>query len=656
MNQFNFEKEMVYGKKHLHKLSYDIDNYNLSEIVTHLFGFDLSESHDYAKQKYNVFTEIGKDTNTEFHKQFYEKLDSGWEEFVTTYEKFIQDVILPYLNLDEALVQMYPSFRVQLPDNVAITKKHFDSDEKHNHPKGEINFVYAITDMFDSNTISVETMPRLEKFERIVLNKGECISFNGNNCSHFNEINKTGKTRMSFDFRVLPLNYYDASYNNVSATKKIRYVEGGYYKRFKRISEKNYYSLDYWFNNTVHDEWDQGKENYYVHEFYEKIIMQLDIPNGKIVVLGTHNCHSFDKLCKHFGYDRCVGYDLHNPTNHPNVIIKDCMTLSDDDTIDIAFCHNDLGNYSTTPKLKEHGQKWASKNIITGGYMLSNNNFNRAKVNNIGIMKTNNFEIYQLSELQVKYDLTNLEYSRIEGYMLSKKRENDIWNKEKHKFNNVMLKYNVSDAWDIVDLFEKKIANYAGSKYAVSVDNCTNALFLCIKYLDYYGSIKIPSRTYCSVPCTIINAGCSVIFEDIEWSGAYQLKPLPLYDGAVRFRRNMYKKDTFHCLSFHIRKHLPIGKGGMILCDDENAYKWFRTARYEGRHIADGISYKEDILEDIGWNMYMTPEQAARGIELFEKIGDDNPDQESSGTCKDLSKFKCYTNLHPEGYSGSPNH
>ena len=48
-----------------------------------------------------------------------------------------------------------------------------------------------------------------------------------------------------------------------------------------------------------------------------------DIPkDGKIVVLGTHNCYTFDKLCKYFGYNRCVGYDLHNPTNHPNVIIK----------------------------------------------------------------------------------------------------------------------------------------------------------------------------------------------------------------------------------------------------------------------------------------------------------------------------------------------
>ena len=44
-------------------------------------------------------------------------------------------------------------------------------------------------------------------------------------------------------------------------------------------------------------------------------------------------------------------------------------------------------------------------------------------------------------------------------------------------------KYKLSDPWDVVDLFEKKLAHYAGSQYAVAVDNCTDALFLCLKYL-----------------------------------------------------------------------------------------------------------------------------------------------------------------------------
>ena len=225
----------------------------------------------------------------------------------------------------------------------------------------------------------------------------------------------------------------------------------------------------------------------------------------------------------------------------------------------------------------------------------------------------------------------------------------DIWDKEKELFNNVIEKYNVTDAWGVVDIFEKKIAEYAGSKYAVSVDNCTNAIFLCLKYIKASGKVTIPSRTWISVPCCINHAGCEVAFEDVEWSGMYQLKPYNIYDGAVRMKKGMYKQNTFHCLSFHIRKHIPIGKGGMILTDDKKAYDWFRTVRYEGRTISsDGINYmlyKDDPILSMGWNMYMTPEQAAKGLELFEKIIDDNPDQESSGTCKDLSKLKIYNSL-----------
>ncbi len=40
----------------------------------------------------------------------------------------------------------------------------------------------------------------------------------------------------------------------------------------------------------------------------------------------------------------------------------------------------------------------------------------------------------------------------------------------------------MKDVWENIELFEELIANYAGSKYAVAVDSCTNALFLSAKY------------------------------------------------------------------------------------------------------------------------------------------------------------------------------
>ena len=137
-----------------------------------------------------------------------------------------------------------------------------------------------------------------------------------------------------------------------------------------------------------------------------------------------------------------------------------------------------------------------------------------------------------------------------------------------------------------------------------------------------------------------IHSGCQVKFEEVEWTGAYQLKPYPVWDAATRMRKGMYVKDSFYCLSFHRRKHIPIGKGGMILTNDKEAYDWFKVARYEGRHI-DKL-YKDDTFDIIGWNMYMPPEQAAEGLRLFEEIKDYNDDLETSGAHKDLSHFPMY--------------
>tara|TARA_R110002153_G_scaffold196899_2_gene350288 strand:+ start:186 stop:590 length:405 start_codon:yes stop_codon:yes gene_type:complete len=120
----------------------------------------------------------------------------------------------------------------------------------------------------------------------------------------------------------------------------------------------------------------------------------------------------------------------------------------------------------------------------------------------------------------------------------------------------------------IVQLFEEEIADYTGAPYAVSVDSCTNAIFLCMEYQKYKNNltkqIHIPSKTYLSVPQSIIHAGFEPVFDisKNEWKGIYQLYPLPIYDSAKRFTSNMYLEGTFMCLSFHIKKQLKIGKGG----------------------------------------------------------------------------------------------
>lgn len=202
--------------------------------------------------------------------------------------------------------------------------------------------------------------------------------------------------------------------------------------------------------------------------------------------------------------------------------------------------------------------------------------------------------------------------------------------------------YEIDDARDAVTIFENKIAAYAGSRYAIAVDSCTDALFLSLKFLKASKEITFPSRTYVSAPMAAVLAGCDVKFIDYAWSGIYYLDPYPVVDSAVRFTKNMYESGTLQCLSFQIKKRLPIGKGGMILTDDPEANSWLRAASFEGRHL--DVPYDKDEFEVIGWNMYMTPEDAARGVLLFDQLSEHHPDGCTHLDYHDLTTKKIFKN------------
>jgi dTDP-4-amino-4,6-dideoxygalactose transaminase len=198
--------------------------------------------------------------------------------------------------------------------------------------------------------------------------------------------------------------------------------------------------------------------------------------------------------------------------------------------------------------------------------------------------------------------------------------------------------------YKIVRMFEEEIALYTGAPYAISVDSCTNALFLACKYLEVK-EVTIPSRTYLSVPMSILNAGGEVVFDTTpsanHWTGIYQLKPYPIYDAAKRLTAGMYLQGTIMCLSFHIKKHLGIGKGGMILTDNTAAMEWFKKARYEGRSEK---FYKEDVIESLGWNMYMTPQEAAHGLALLQNYPEHNRDLDEVNGYRDLTELPVFKN------------
>lgn len=207
--------------------------------------------------------------------------------------------------------------------------------------------------------------------------------------------------------------------------------------------------------------------------------------------------------------------------------------------------------------------------------------------------------------------------------------------------------------YKITEDFEKALSDYTGAPYVVTVDNQSNALFLALYYENHVkGSISskeigIPARTYPSVPCEIIHAGLKVAFEPVNGKtlrGAYQLKGTNVWDSALRFTSDMYIPESHMCVSFTgPYKHFKLSKGGAILTDSHPAYLWFKRARYSGRREC---SYHDDYFDMLGWNFYMMPELAARGLllmnQFYEMDGTKKTNEDLELPYPDLSRFKVY--------------
>lgn len=205
--------------------------------------------------------------------------------------------------------------------------------------------------------------------------------------------------------------------------------------------------------------------------------------------------------------------------------------------------------------------------------------------------------------------------------------------------------YEWEDPRDIVGLFENKLAEYAGSKFAVLTDSCSNALFLAMKLRGVHGPIDIPAQTYVSLPMQIHHAGATPVFRDLEWSGLYQLGETGIWDSAARFTRNMFVGNgALQCLSFQIKKRLPIGRGGAILTDDPEEYAKLKYMSYDGRDLT--LPYSSEVhVKSLGWHCYMTPEDAARGILLMDMLPEVNDDTMTHDHYPDLRAWPLVMNL-----------
>ena len=224
---------------------YDTKKFYFEELVRKLFKIDkLSNVHKLVSKTSSELFSNANDDSTELHSIFYNKLNSEWLEFSSMYEEFIKTVIMDIFDVDTLVCQSKPTFRVQLPNNIAVggntgdSKEkygwHKDSDEEYNHPLTEKNFIVPLTNSRDTASVYIETYPNSDKFKPAKMNVGEVFNFCGAKCVHGNKPNITGASRVSFDFRVILKEDYDEHLVRESKLTNKKFIVGEYYKLLNR--------------------------------------------------------------------------------------------------------------------------------------------------------------------------------------------------------------------------------------------------------------------------------------------------------------------------------------------------------------------------------------------------------------------------------------
>jgi ectoine hydroxylase-related dioxygenase (phytanoyl-CoA dioxygenase family) len=202
-------------------VNYNTEKFPFRKIVQEILKQEnLEKIHEV--QNYELFVR-GTDQSTEWHKLYYSELD----KFLPTYVEFIHEVIKPIFG-EDIVYQKIPTFRTQLVNNLGVFEFHKDKTYKHNTE--EINFFLPFTDAYMSNTIWVESEEDKGDYSPMNALYGQVVMWDGCNLRHGNKQNNTLNTRVSCDFRVIPLSKYTEEENEGTIYTKMKFIIGDYYE------------------------------------------------------------------------------------------------------------------------------------------------------------------------------------------------------------------------------------------------------------------------------------------------------------------------------------------------------------------------------------------------------------------------------------------
>lgn len=194
--------------------------------------------------------------------------------------------------------------------------------------------------------------------------------------------------------------------------------------------------------------------------------------------------------------------------------------------------------------------------------------------------------------------------------------------------------------FNTVTEFENQVAEFFGASYAIAVDSCTHGVELCLRY-TLADHITVPKNTYISIPFLANKLQIELEWKKENWVDYYYLTD-KVIDAAVLWKPNSYIPGTYMSLSFQYQKHLSLGRGGMILLDNEKDAIELKKMSYDGR--LPNIPWREQNISSFGYHYYMTPETAQLGLDKLPQAKINSPRQWTVNDWPDLTQMKIFKN------------
>jgi len=216
--------------------TYPVDVYPFHALCQDIFSLNSSLEGIHVLDTGSSDVMFDNDTATVFQTTFYSS--NKYTVLREMYYTFVRNEIAKlFPNETYLVIQKDPQFRVCCPEKTALGRKYTDDNTKiglhcdadYYHPPQEWNFIIAVTEMWETNSVFVESSPNKGDFQPLKLHWNEYVMFNGNKCRHHNMVNKTGQSRVSLDFRVIPFSVYDGSYTGKSVHGKRSFTIGDYF-------------------------------------------------------------------------------------------------------------------------------------------------------------------------------------------------------------------------------------------------------------------------------------------------------------------------------------------------------------------------------------------------------------------------------------------